>query len=126
VFTMSIIRTSGLARMLAVQPAGVLLQRSFPGNGHRQHEGIKRRVIESLADQLAGCQNDARLGRRQCVETRHRGERAQRKLKGCSDDRHVAIGKPMHRPFDDCVEIRARADAHSIELPKQCYQQACR
>jgi predicted GH43/DUF377 family glycosyl hydrolase len=43
-----------------VQAAGVLLQRSLPGNGHRQHQGIERGMVEAFADELSGRQQDAR------------------------------------------------------------------
>ena len=46
--------------VLSVQAPGVLLQRALPGHRHREDQGVERRVIESLANQLAGGQKDAR------------------------------------------------------------------
>ena len=43
-----------LGRMLTVQAASVLLQRTLPRHGHCQHQRVERGVIESLPDQLAG------------------------------------------------------------------------
>ena len=43
--------TSGdFAGMLAVQPSGVLLQRSFPGDRHGKNQSIQRWMIEAFAD----------------------------------------------------------------------------
>ncbi len=44
----------GLAGVLAVQAASVLLQRPLPGNRHGQDQRVQRRVIEALANQLPG------------------------------------------------------------------------
>jgi hypothetical protein len=46
--------------MLAVQPASILLQSTFPRHRHRQHQGIQRWMVESLPDQLAGREQYAR------------------------------------------------------------------
>jgi hypothetical protein len=46
----------GLAGVLAVQAPSVLLQRALPGHRHREDQGVERRVVESLANQLAGGQ----------------------------------------------------------------------
>jgi hypothetical protein len=53
----------GLAGVLSMQPASVLLQRSLPRDGHRQDQGIEGRMVESFADELAGGeQNTRRIG----------------------------------------------------------------
>jgi hypothetical protein len=49
-----------LGGVLPVQATGVLLKGTFPGNGHRQDEGIERRMIKTLTHQLSGRQQDAR------------------------------------------------------------------
>ena len=50
----------GLGRVLAVQATGVLLQRSLPRNRHSQHQGVERRMIKTLANQLSGGQQYTR------------------------------------------------------------------
>jgi hypothetical protein len=42
--------------MFTVESPSVLLQRPFPRNRHRQHQGIERRMVESFTDELAGRQ----------------------------------------------------------------------
>ena len=44
----------GFGSVLTVQPARVLLERALPGNRHRQHQGIERRVVKTFADQFPG------------------------------------------------------------------------
>jgi len=36
--------------MPPVQPADILRQRAFPGNRHRQEQGVEPGVIEAFAD----------------------------------------------------------------------------
>ena len=57
----------GFAGVFAVEPSGILLQGSFPRDRHCQHQGVERRMVESLADQFAGRQQNARRIRRQSV-----------------------------------------------------------
>ena len=38
----------GLGGMLTVKSAGVLLQRTLPRHGHRQHQGVERRMVETF------------------------------------------------------------------------------
>ena len=59
---------AGLTALLPVQPAGVLLQRAFPGHGHRQQQGVERRVIEAFPHQSPGGQHDAGCLRRQLLQ----------------------------------------------------------
>ena len=54
----------GFAGVFPVQATGVLLQRPLSRGGHRQHQGIQRRMIKAFADQLAGGQQHARRVRR--------------------------------------------------------------
>lgn len=42
-----------LAGVLPVHSAGVLRERALSRDGHRQHKGIERRMVEALADQFA-------------------------------------------------------------------------
>ena len=42
--------------MLPMQTTCILLQRSFPGYRHGQHQGIQRRVVKPFTDQPAGRQ----------------------------------------------------------------------
>ena len=56
--------------MLTVQASRILLQRTFPGDRHRQHQRVERRMIEAFADQLAGGQQHARCIRWQCIKLR--------------------------------------------------------
>ena len=57
-----------LAGVIPMQTTGVLLERSFPGHGHGQHQGVQWRMVESFADQFpSGQKNTGRIGR-QCVE----------------------------------------------------------
>ena len=53
---------------IAVQASGILLQRAFPGDRHRQYECVQWRMIESLADQPASREQYARLVCRKGVE----------------------------------------------------------
>jgi thiosulfate/3-mercaptopyruvate sulfurtransferase len=59
VLTKSMMRTSVLLACSPVQAACVLLQRAFPGNRHRQYQGVQRRMIETFADELPDGQQDA-------------------------------------------------------------------
>ncbi|EDT37587.1 hypothetical protein BamMEX5DRAFT_6633 [Burkholderia ambifaria MEX-5] len=49
---------AGFARMLAVKPAGVLLQGAFPRDRHSQYQRIQRRVVETFPDQPASREHD--------------------------------------------------------------------
>ena len=40
----------GFACVLSVQATGILLQRSAPGDGHCQDQGIKGRVVKAFSD----------------------------------------------------------------------------
>jgi hypothetical protein len=59
--------------VLAVQAAGVLLEGALPRDRHRQDQSVERRVVESLANQLAGGQQDARRVWRQRFQCRQHG-----------------------------------------------------
>ena len=48
------------ARVLPVQPAGVLLQRPSPCDRHGQEERVQARVVEPLTDAAAGGDDDSR------------------------------------------------------------------
>jgi hypothetical protein len=47
--------------MKSVETSYVLLERSLPGNGHRQKERIQAGIVEPFAYVAAGRQNDSRL-----------------------------------------------------------------
>jgi hypothetical protein len=64
-------RTSVLLACSPVQAACVLLQRAFPGNRHRQYQGVQRRMIETFADELPDGQQDEGCLGRQRVEFRN-------------------------------------------------------
>jgi hypothetical protein len=49
-----------LVGVLAMQATGVLLQRAFPRNRHRQHQCVERRMVEPFANQFARGQQDPR------------------------------------------------------------------
>ncbi|WP_072061637.1 hypothetical protein [Synechococcus sp. GFB01] len=59
---------AGFASLLPMQAAGVLLQRALPGHGHRQQQGVERRVIEAFAHQPPGGQHDAGCLRGQLLQ----------------------------------------------------------
>jgi len=48
-----------LSMMLPVQPADILRQRAFPGNGHRQKERIQSGIVEAFPDVAPGRQDEA-------------------------------------------------------------------
>jgi hypothetical protein len=48
-----------LGGMFTMQSARVLLQSSFSGDRHCQHQGVERRVIKTLADKFSGSEQDA-------------------------------------------------------------------
>jgi hypothetical protein len=50
-----------LGIMKSVETSYVLLERSLPGNGHRQKERIQAGIVEPFAYVAAGRQNDSRL-----------------------------------------------------------------
>ena len=54
--------------VLAVQPAGILLERTAPRNRRREKEGIQPRVIESLPDEAAGGEHNAAVLRGRLLE----------------------------------------------------------
>ena len=49
-----------LARVQAVEAAGVLLQCPSPGDRHGEEERVKARVVKALTDAAAGGENDSR------------------------------------------------------------------
>lgn len=46
-----------LTRMFPMQATCILLEGALPGNRHGQHQGIQRRMIESLTDQFSSGQD---------------------------------------------------------------------
>ena len=65
---------AALAGVLPVQAAGVLRERAFPGDGYRQYQGVEGRMVEALADQLAGRQQHPRsIGRQPFQFLKQRG-----------------------------------------------------
>ena len=50
----------GLGNVLAMQLAGVLLQRPFPRYRHSQDQGVERGMVEAFADESPGCKQDPR------------------------------------------------------------------
>jgi len=57
-----------LVGVFPVQASGVLLQASFPGDRHSQHQGVERRMVEAFADQAAGGEQDSRGSLIQCIQ----------------------------------------------------------
>ena len=56
------------AGVFAVQPAGILLERTAPRDRHREKEGIEPRIIEPLADKAPGGEHDAAVLRGRFLE----------------------------------------------------------
>ena len=58
----------GLGGVCAVQAPGVLLKCALPRDGHREHQGIERRAIETLPDETAGREQRSRRFAGQSVQ----------------------------------------------------------
>ena len=58
----------GLGVMFAVQPTGVLYQRTLPRDGHREKECVESGIVKSFAYELARGQYEPLLGVRNACE----------------------------------------------------------
>lgn len=60
------------AGVFAVQPAGILLERTAPRNRHREKKGIKPGIVEPLSDEASGGEHDATVLRGGFLEAAER------------------------------------------------------
>lgn len=94
------------AGVFAVQPTGILLERTAPRNRHRKKEGIKPRIVEPLSNEASGGEHDAMVLRGGFLEAAERCG-----LPGGNSDRFSASAHE-----NVCLTAAARTQKYFLSL----------